>query len=70
VKHTRGENNRFLTVNQVRIQFANKPITAWGGLASIVAKLLEVSEFRSWMESAIPIEERSTNAKGVIIRDT
>jgi len=30
-----------------------------------VAKFLEVLQFRSWVESAIPIEERSHNAKGV-----
>ena len=52
-------------VNQVKIEFTNKPITAWGGLATIVAKLLEVVEFRSWVEAAIPIEETSNNAKGV-----
>jgi len=64
VKHGKGTNSRLLTVNQVRIQFTNKPITAWGGLATIVAKLLEVLEFRSWVESALPIKERSNNAKG------
>ncbi len=52
-------------VNQVKIQFTNKPITAWGGLATIVAKLLEVLEFRSWVESTIPIEEKSNYAKGI-----
>ena len=52
-------------VNQVKIQFTNKPITAWGGLATIVAKLLEVLEFRSWVESALPIEEKSNYAKGI-----
>jgi hypothetical protein len=30
-----------------------------------VAKLLEVLEFRSWVESTIPIKEKSNNAKGV-----
>jgi hypothetical protein len=65
VKHSNGENSRSLRVNQVKIQFTNKPITAWGGLATIVAKLLEVLEFRSWVESTLPIEEKSNNAKGV-----
>lgn len=49
----------------MKIQFTTRPITAWGGLASIVVKLLEVVEVRTWVESAIPIEERSNNAKGV-----
>jgi hypothetical protein len=65
VKHSNGKNSRSLRVNQVKIQFTNKPITAWGGLATIVAKLLEVLEFRSWVESTLPIEEKSNNAKGV-----
>jgi hypothetical protein len=30
-----------------------------------MAQLLEVLQFRSWVESAIPIEERSHNAKGI-----
>jgi len=65
VKHSKRRNSRLLRVNQVRIQFTNKPITAWGELATIVAKLLEVLEFRSWVESALPIEEKSNYAKGV-----
>ena len=55
VKHSSCKNSKSLRVNQVKIQFTNKPITAWGGLATIVAKLLEVMEFRSWVESALPI---------------
>jgi hypothetical protein len=65
VKHSNSKNTKFLRVNQVKIQFTNKPITAWGGLATIVAKLLEVVEFHSWVESSIPIEEKSNNAKGI-----
>ena len=65
MKHSRGKHSKSLRVNQVKIQFTNKPITAWGGLATIVAKLLEVLEFRSWVESTVPIEETSNNAKGV-----
>jgi len=59
------KNSKSLRVNQVKIQFTNKPITAWGGLATIVAKLLGVLEFRSWVQSTIPIEEKSNNVKGV-----
>ena len=65
VKQVRYGDSKLLRVNQVKIQFTNKPITAWGGLATIVAKLLEVLGFRSWVESVIPIEETSNNAKGV-----
>ena len=65
MKHVEHGNSRLLKVNQVKIQFTNKPITAWGGLASIVAKLLEVLGFRSWVESSLPIEEKSNYAKGI-----
>jgi hypothetical protein len=65
MKHIRKKNSKTLQVNQVPIAFSKKPITAWGGLASIVGKLLEVIEFRSWVENAIPIHERSNNAKGI-----
>lgn len=54
-----------LNVNQVKIEFTKKPITAWGGICSIVAKYLERLDFRSWIESTIPIEEISNNGKGV-----
>ncbi len=57
MKYSKRRNSKSLKVNQVKIQFTNKPITAWGGLATIVAKLLEVLGFRSWVESSIPIKE-------------
>jgi len=52
----RSKNCRLLRVNQLRIQFTNKPITAWGGLATMVAKLLEVLEFRSWVEDNLNLD--------------
>jgi len=65
MKHITRKHSRSLRVNQVKIHFTNKPITAWGGFSTIVAKLMEVLEFRSWVEYAIPIEEKSNNAKGI-----
>ena len=65
MKHFKSKNTKRIQVNQVPITYTSKPITAWGGLASVVAKLLEVLEFRCWVETAIPIDERSNNAKGV-----
>jgi len=53
-----------LVVNQVRIEFTNKPMTSYGGI-SIMAKLLERISFRGWIEKNLPIEERSNNAKGI-----
>lgn len=52
-------------VNQVKIEFTKKPITAWGGIASLVGKYLEQIRFQEWVESNIPIEEKSNNGKGV-----
>lgn len=52
-------------VNQVKIEFTNKPITAWGGMACQIGKFLEVIDFRGWVERHIPITESSPNAKGV-----
>jgi len=65
MKHNKRRNSKPLKVNQVEIRFTNKPITAWGGLATTVAKLLEVLEFRSWVASHFPVTEKSNNAKGV-----
>lgn len=53
-----------LTVNQVRIEFTDKPMTSYGGTA-VVAKLLERISFRDWIENNLPVEERSNNAKGI-----
>ena len=52
-------------VNQVKIKFTKKPITAWGGIAGLVGKYLEQIKFREWVESNIPIEEKSNNGKGI-----
>ena len=65
MKHFKGKNTKTIHVNQVPITFTNKPVTAWGGISSIIAKLLEVLEVRSWVEKEIPIIERSNNAKGI-----
>ena len=65
MKQTDCENSKSLRSDQVKIQFTNKPITAWGGLTTIVTKLLGVLEFRSWVESSFPIKEKSNNAKGI-----
>ena len=41
-----GIHNPACVVNQVKIEFTQKPITAWGGLATLIAKFLEVIESR------------------------
>ena len=51
--------------NQVGIEFTNKPITAWGGLAGILSRFLDQIDFREWVEASIPFEEKSNNAGGV-----
>ena len=63
MKHRK--NKRLPRVNQAVICFTNKAVTAWGGIASLAAKLLEVIEFRKWAETEIPITETSPNSKGI-----
>jgi hypothetical protein len=65
VKHFSEKNSKGLQVNQVPILFTKKALTSWGGLSTIVAKLLEILEFRSWAEKGIPVIEKSNNAKGI-----
>lgn len=65
MKYFLNEDSKKLQVNQVSITFTNKAMTSWGGLSSIVAKLLETIEFRSWVKENIPVIEISNNAKGV-----
>ena len=54
-----------LCVNQVRIDFTDKPITAWGGMGVLMGKFLEQIQFRDWVERHVPIIETSPNAGGV-----
>ena len=51
--------------NQVRIEFTDKPITAWGGVAGLISRYLHKILFREWVESSIPVEETSNNSKGI-----
>ncbi|MCD6162535.1 MAG: transposase, partial [candidate division Zixibacteria bacterium] len=57
--------NKSHRVKQVKIAFTNKPITAWGGIGSLIAQFLERIEFREWTESSIPIKETSNNSGGI-----
>ena len=41
------------TVNQVEIEFTRKPITPWGGIASIVVKFLETIKFDVFVKDPI-----------------
>jgi hypothetical protein len=54
-----------LTVNQVKIEFTDKPLTAWGGLATLLGKFIEKIHFREWVEENVPIEEKSNNSGGI-----
>ena len=64
MKHKKKSTSQ-LKVNQVRIEFTNKPLTSWGGICTIIAKYFESIELREWIESSIPITETSPNARGV-----
>jgi len=50
-----------IRVNDVKIKFTDKPITSWGGLATLLGKFLEVIKFKDWIEQHIPITETSNN---------
>ena len=50
--------------SQMQIDFTDKPISAWGGIASLVARYVERLGFREWVEKNLPIAEVSPNGKG------
>jgi hypothetical protein len=54
-----------IRINQVKIAFTPKPITAWGGIATLIAKFFEVIKLREWVERIIPFAETSPNGKGI-----
>ena len=41
-------------IHQARVEFTSKPVTAFGGVATTLAKFLEVINFRSWVETSLP----------------
>lgn len=59
------KSKKSLQVNQVEIGFTKKPITAWGGIASIFGKFLEQIQFKEWAEKSVPVVETSPNSKGI-----
>ncbi|MDY6862075.1 MAG: transposase [Thermodesulfobacteriota bacterium] len=59
------KHNKSMEVNQTKIKFTKKSITAWGGISSLIAKFLERIEFKDWVKSNIPIKETSNNGKGI-----
>ncbi len=50
--------------SQMGIDFTDKPISAWGGIGSLVARYVEKLGFREWVEENLPIKESSPNSKG------
>ncbi|MCD6569861.1 MAG: hypothetical protein J7L53_04075 [Deltaproteobacteria bacterium] len=56
----RKKSNKSWRANQVRVQFTRKPITAWGGIASLVSRFLEKVGFREWVRESIPIDLSAT----------
>lgn len=57
--------NEPLKINQVQVEFTEKSVSSWGGLAAILGKYLEQIKFEDWVLKSIPIQESSPNAKGV-----
>lgn len=64
-KNGKKKNTSRLLVGQVRIDFTSKTITPYGGIASVIAKFIEKIDFRSWVESSMPVEEKSNNGGGI-----
>jgi len=52
-------------INQVKIEFTDKLITAWGDIATLVGKLLGWINFEEWVRNHVPVEERSNNSRGI-----
>ena len=42
-------------VGQAQIVFTRKPLTAWGGVCSVVAKFLEQIGLRDWVRAHVPV---------------
>ena len=59
VQHTSG-----IRVGQVVVEFTQKPVSAWAGLAVLVGGLLERIGFRKWVEDSLPVRETSNNQCG------
>lgn len=53
-----------IKVGQVFVEFTQKPLSAWAGLATLIGGLLERIEFRCWVEHCLPVEEISNNSCG------
>jgi len=64
VKH-QEDSKKTYKVGQVQINFTDKPLTAWGGLCSVVAKYIKGIGFKKWVERHIPVREESPNSKGI-----
>lgn len=61
---TQRQGKSIVKVGQVFVEFTSKPVSAWSGMATLIGGLLEQIEFRSWVESSLPVEETSNNACG------
>lgn len=64
VKH-KTDDIQAVRTGQVRVTFTNKELMVWGETCSVLAKFLERISFRDWVERNAPIEEHSSNARGI-----
>ena len=48
-------------INRVKIEFTDKPLTAWSGLATLMGKFLDKINFWDWVEESIIVEEKSNS---------
>ncbi|MDY6864279.1 MAG: hypothetical protein SV062_14995 [Thermodesulfobacteriota bacterium] len=52
------KHNKSMEVNQTKIKFTKKKITAWGGISSLITKFLERIEFEDWVNRAVYLKNR------------
>jgi len=60
-----SDRNESFKINQVQVEFTEKSVSSWGGLAALLGKYLEQICFREWVLECVPIDEVSPNAKGI-----
>ncbi len=57
------KNNKCQSRNiPIAIEFTEKNLRSWGGIASIISHYLSKVNFREWVNQSIPIEDTSNNS--------
>lgn len=58
-----GKNNKSKNKNiPIAVEFTEKNLTSWGGIASLISHYLEKLNFRDWVNDSIAIHDSSNNS--------